>query len=110
MIIHATLVRAALEAAISNCGFGPDGAAYPDELFTNAGKYLGAANYNQMVRHLHDIAGGVRPHGAGDRRPREQRSRPAGEKYMAGAEGIDGAYRMRLFHAIRDLTADAYGG
>jgi 4-hydroxybutyryl-CoA dehydratase/vinylacetyl-CoA-Delta-isomerase len=58
MIIHATLVRAALEAAISNCGFGPDGAAYPDELFTNAGKYLGAANYNQMVRHLHDIAGG----------------------------------------------------
>jgi 4-hydroxybutyryl-CoA dehydratase/vinylacetyl-CoA-Delta-isomerase len=29
---------------------------------------------------------------------------------MAGAEGIDGAYRMRLFHAIRDLTADAYGG
>ena len=29
---------------------------------------------------------------------------------MAGAEGIDGDYRLRLFHAIRDLTADAYGG
>ena len=42
MIIHATLVRATLEAAIANCDFGPDGAAYPDELYTNAGKYQGA--------------------------------------------------------------------
>ena len=31
-------------------------------------------------------------------------------KYMAGAEGYDGEYRMKLFHAIRDLTADSYGG
>ena len=28
-------------------------------------------------------------------------------KYMAGA---DGEYRTRPFHAIRDLTADSYGG
>ena len=35
-----------------------DGAAFPNELFTNAGKYHGAANYSLMVRHLHDIAGG----------------------------------------------------
>ena len=36
----------------------PFGAAFPNELYTNAGKYTGAANYNLMVRHLHDIAGG----------------------------------------------------
>ena len=29
---------------------------------------------------------------------------------MTGAEGVDGEYRLRLYHAIRDLTADAYGG
>jgi 4-hydroxybutyryl-CoA dehydratase/vinylacetyl-CoA-Delta-isomerase len=29
---------------------------------------------------------------------------------MTAAEGTDGEYRLRLFHAIRDLTADAYGG
>ena len=29
---------------------------------------------------------------------------------MAGASGADGEYRMKLFHAIRDLTADSYGG
>jgi hypothetical protein len=31
-------------------------------------------------------------------------------KYMATGRDVDGEYRQRLFHAIRDLTADAYGG
>ena len=110
MIIHATLVRAALEAAISNCGFGADGAAYPDELYTNAGKYLGAANYHQMVRHLHDIAGGSVLTAPAIADLENGEVGPLVRKYMAGAAGVDGAYRMRLFHAIRDLTADAYGG
>jgi 4-hydroxybutyryl-CoA dehydratase/vinylacetyl-CoA-Delta-isomerase len=110
MIIHATLVRAALEAAISNCSFGPDGAAYPDELFTNAGKYHGAANYNLMVRHLHDIAGGSVLTAPAIADLENNEVGPLVRKYMAGADGIDGEYRMRLFHAIRDLTADAYGG
>ena len=29
---------------------------------------------------------------------------------MGTKQSIDGNYRARLFHAIRDLTADAYGG
>jgi 4-hydroxybutyryl-CoA dehydratase/vinylacetyl-CoA-Delta-isomerase len=29
---------------------------------------------------------------------------------MAGGNGAPGEYRMKLFHAIRDITADAYGG
>ena len=32
------------------------------------------------------------------------------KKYMKTMDGVDGEYRTRLFHAIRDLTADAYGG
>ena len=32
------------------------------------------------------------------------------DKYMATKEGISGEYRTRLFHAIRDFTADAFGG
>ena len=31
-------------------------------------------------------------------------------KYMSTMNGVDGEYRTRLFHAIRDLTADSYGG
>ena len=58
MIINATLIRGSLEAAIQNCSITSDGAAFPSELYTNVGKYHGAANYALMVRHLHDIAGG----------------------------------------------------
>ena len=110
MIIHATLVRAGLEAAIANCHVTPEGAAFPDELYTNAGKYHGAANYSRMVRHLHDIAGGsvLTAPGIGDLENPETGSLV--RKYMSAGPGVDGEYRMRLFHAIRDVTADALGG
>ena len=75
MIIHATVVRACLEAAIAHSETGAFGAAFPDELYTNAGKYTGAASYNLMVRHLHDIAGGAVVTAPVDRRPREPRGR-----------------------------------
>ncbi|HZD24660.1 MAG TPA: 4-hydroxyphenylacetate 3-hydroxylase N-terminal domain-containing protein [Alphaproteobacteria bacterium] len=110
MIIHATLIRATLEAAIANCDSGPDGEAFPNELYTNAGKYHGAANYNQIVRHLHDIGGGSTATAPAVADLENNEIGALVRKYMAGADGADGEYRMRLFHAIRDLTADAYGG
>jgi 4-hydroxybutyryl-CoA dehydratase / vinylacetyl-CoA-Delta-isomerase len=110
MIIHATVVRACLEAALSHAQIGAFGAAFPDELFTNAGKYTGAASYHLMVRHLHDISGGsivTAPTTADLENPE---TGPLVRKYMSTGPGVDGEYRTRLFHAIRDLTADAYGG
>ena len=110
MIIQATLIRAGLEAAIANCGITPEGAAFPDELYTNAAKYYGAANYGVLVRHLHDIAGGsvvTAPALADLENPEVG---PLVRKYMGTGPGVDGAYRLRLFHAIRDLSADAFGG
>src|SRR5208282_2167861 len=109
MIIHATLVRAALEAAIANCQVTPDG-AFPDELYTNAGKYHAAANYNAMVRHLHDISGGSILTAPSVADFENEVTGPLVRKYMGTMTGVDGEYRARLFHAIRDLTADAYGG
>ena len=41
---------------------------------------------------------------------RTRRSAPLAQKYMSARHDVDGEYRTRLFHAIRDLTADAYGG
>jgi 4-hydroxybutyryl-CoA dehydratase/vinylacetyl-CoA-Delta-isomerase len=110
MIIHATLVRAGLEAAISNCHITPEGAAFPDELYTNAAKYHGAANYGLMVRHLHDIAGGSVLTAPGIADLENEETGPLVRKYMSTGKGVDGEYRTRLFHAIRDLTADALGG
>jgi 4-hydroxybutyryl-CoA dehydratase/vinylacetyl-CoA-Delta-isomerase len=110
MVIHATLIRAALEAAVANAATGPSGAVFPDELYTNAGKYHAASKYNEMVRHLHDISGGsvlTAPSVADLENP------DTGDlirKYMATSRDVDGDYRTQLFHTIRDLTADAYGG
>ncbi len=110
MIIHATLVRASLEAAIAHCDVTEDGAAFPSELYTNAGKYHGAANYGLMVRHLHDIAGGSILTAPSIRDLENEETGHLIRKYMGTKQSVDGFYRSRLFHAIRDLTADSYGG
>lgn len=110
MIIHATVVRACYEAAIAHSTAGEFGAVFPDELYTNAGKYTGAASYHLMVRHLHDIAGGAVVTAPSARDLDHPEVGPLVRKYMATREDVDGEYRTRLFHAIRDLTADAYGG
>lgn len=110
LIIHATLIRAGLEAALFHAHQTSDGYFYPDELYTNAAKYHGAANYNLMVRHLHDIAGGavLTAPTIGDLE--NDVTGPFVEKYMSTRPDIKAEYRMRLFHAIRDITADAFGG
>jgi 4-hydroxybutyryl-CoA dehydratase/vinylacetyl-CoA-Delta-isomerase len=63
-----------------------------------------------MVRHLHDIAGGsiLTAPAVADLENPETGALVA--KYMGTMRDVPGAYRTRLFHAIRDLTADAYGG
>jgi 4-hydroxybutyryl-CoA dehydratase/vinylacetyl-CoA-Delta-isomerase len=110
MIIHATLVRAGLEAAIANCQITPEGAATPNELYTNAAKYHAAANYGLMIRHLHDISGGSILTAPTVPDLENPETGDLVRKYMGTMKGVDGAYRTRLFHALRDLTADAYGG
>jgi 4-hydroxybutyryl-CoA dehydratase/vinylacetyl-CoA-Delta-isomerase len=110
MIIHATVVRACLEAALAHGEVGPFGAAFPSELYTNAGKYTGAANYHLMVRHLHDIAGGAVLTAPSIADLEHAETGPLVRKYMSTRSDVDGEYRTRLFHTIRDLTADAFGG
>ncbi len=110
MITYATLIRAGFEAAMHHATFTPEGWASPDEMFTNAAKYHAAAQFSTMVRHLHDIAGGAvltAPSLADLRNPE---TGPYLEKYMRTMDGVDAEYRMRLFHTIRDFTADAFGG
>jgi 4-hydroxybutyryl-CoA dehydratase/vinylacetyl-CoA-Delta-isomerase len=110
MMINATLIRASLEAAIENASVTSDGAAFPDELYTNVGKYHGAANYALMVRHLHDIAGGSILTAPGIADLENDETGHLIRKYMGTMQSVDGVYRTRLFHAIRDMTADALGG
>ena len=110
IMINATLIRASLEAAIENSDVTSDGAAFPSELYTNVGKYHGAATYSLMVRHLHDIAGGSVLTAPSMSDLDNPDTGHLIRKYMSTAQSVDGVYRTKLFHAIRDTTADALGG
>jgi len=110
MMIHATLLRAGLEAALLHAHATPEGYYYPDDMYTNVAKYHGAANFSTMVRHLHDIAGGAVVTAPSMSDFDNPELRPLLEKYMGTGPDITGEYRSRLFHAIRDLTADGLGG
>ena len=110
MMIHATLLRAGLEAALLHAHATPEGYYYPDDMYTNVAKYHGAANFATMVRNLHDIAGGAVVTAPSMSDFDNPELRPLLEKYMGTGPGISGEYRSRLFHAIRDTTADAFGG
>ena len=110
LAIHATMLRAGLEAAIFNAHETPEGYFYPDELYTNAAKYQGATAYGVMIRHLLDIAGGsvsTVPTMADFDNPDVGQSL---RKYMSTGSTVDGEYRARLFATIRNLTSDDFGG
>ncbi|GAA3516162.1 4-hydroxyphenylacetate 3-hydroxylase N-terminal domain-containing protein [Aeromicrobium panaciterrae] len=110
MIIYASLIRGCYEAALSSAGRTPEGWISPDELFTNSAKYYAASEFAKMVRNLHDVAGGsvlTSPTLADLENPETGKYL---EKYMRTMPGVDAKYRMRLFHAIRDFTADQFGG
>ena len=109
MVINATLIRSSLEAAIENCGFTSDGTAYPNELYTNAGKYHGAANHYNMVRDLHDICGGSVQTAPALADLEHEEVGHLLRKYMGTRQSVDGIYRTKLFHAIYDMTAGARG-
>ena len=110
MIIYATLIRGSLEAALVHVGSTSDGMVFPSELYTNAAKFYGAAEYNHMIRHLHDISGGAVATAPSERDLANPEVGGLLRKYMATKPDVSGEYRIRLMRAIRDYTADALGG
>ena len=110
MVIYATLIRGCLEAAVTHAGSTSEGWVHPNELYTNAAKHYGGAEFNIMIRHLHDIAGGGVLTAPTQRDIANPEVGGLVAKYLRGKDGVDAAYRARLFHAIRDYTADGKGG
>jgi 4-hydroxybutyryl-CoA dehydratase / vinylacetyl-CoA-Delta-isomerase len=109
LIVYATMLRASLEAAISGAMFTPEGWATPNELYTNAAKFYAASEYANVIRDLHDIGGGstLTAPALADLENPETGSLVA--KYMTAMPGVSAEQRIRLFHAIRDFTADGVG-
>ena len=110
MVIHATLIRATLEAAIANSDISPEGVVVPDELYANAGKYQGATYRGAMIQQIQDIAGGSLVTAPSTKDLANPEVGDAVRKYMGTKQSIDGAYRTKLFLALRDFAASGYAG
>lgn len=110
MIMYATLIRGSLEAALVNVGTTDDGMIYPSELYTNAAKFYGAANYSLMTRHLHDISGGIVATVPSSTDLANDTVGPLLEKYLGASRAMTAHERVTVMRAVRDFTADTFGG
>ena len=108
--VWAKMCRAGWEAALANAQVTQGGMVAPDDSYLYATKSYGGQLYSEMTHRLHDVAGGLVitcPTIADLDNPE------IGDylrKYLRTMEGVSGEDRMRIFHIIRDLTADTYGG
>jgi 4-hydroxybutyryl-CoA dehydratase/vinylacetyl-CoA-Delta-isomerase len=107
--VYAKMCRAGWESALANATF-EGGMVRPDDSFLYATKAYGGHLYSEMTHYLHDVAGGAvitAPTIADLDNPEIG---DALRKYMRTMEGVSGEDRTRIFHIIRDLFADTYGG
>lgn len=108
--VYAKMCRAGWEAAITGTTPDESGQLRADLSYLYATKSYGTRSYSDMTYFLHDIAGGAvitAPTIADLDNPL------IGDfcrKYMRTGENVSGEERIRIFHAIRDLTADTFGG
>ena len=110
LVFNAELLRMSLDTARRNYQVSDTGMVFPDPVPINVGKYYAATTFNNMIRLLHDIAGGLiitLPTEADYRNPELH---PYLEKYLHTRHDVKVEDRMRLFNLVRDCTADAYGG
>lgn len=109
LMIFATMCRAGEEAAWSNAVKNADGNLLPSSLFISATKYYHSELNDRMVDILHDIAGMLvvnAPTMADYDNPDLKDSL---DRVMS-TPGWNTEDRLKLYHYIRDTTADAYGG
>ncbi|HEX4906005.1 MAG TPA: 4-hydroxyphenylacetate 3-hydroxylase C-terminal domain-containing protein [Acidimicrobiales bacterium] len=108
--VYSKMCRAGWESALANAQVNEGGMVLPDDSYLYATKAYGGHLYSEMTHYLHDVAGGAvitAPTIADLDNPE------IGDylrKYMRTMEGVSGEDRTRIFHIIRDLFADTYGG
>ena len=108
--VYAKMCRAGWEAALANATLTDGGMVRPDDSYLYATKSYGSQLYSDMTHYLHDVAGGAvitAPTMADLDHPE------VGDylrKYMRTMDGVRGEDRVRIFHVIRDLFADTFGG
>src|SRR5215467_6946096 len=110
LINFAEMMRMSLDYACRHYERTPSGMIHPNVLAINVAKFHWASNYHAMVRHLHDVSGGLVITVPLEADLRNEESGKYLRKYLKSVPGAEPETRMRVYNLIRDLTADAYGG
>ena len=110
MAVWASMCRAGWTAALAHATSTETGQVVPADVHVYATMAYGRSLFNEMVAYLHDVSGGLLltcPTVADYENPEIHMYM---EKYLRTMDGVTGEDRMKIFHVIRDLTADHYGG
>jgi hypothetical protein len=108
--VWAKMCRAGWEAALAHASVNEGGMVCPDDSYLYAAKAYGGHLYSEMTHRLHDVAGGLVITAPAIADLDNPVTGDYVRKYMRTMEGVSGEDRLRIFHIIRDLTADTYGG
>jgi 4-hydroxybutyryl-CoA dehydratase/vinylacetyl-CoA-Delta-isomerase len=109
LVIHSTMCKAAAEAAMLNGTQNEDGLVTPSQLYISALKYYKNEFYAKLLDIVHDIAGTLTVN-APSFSDLEHPDLHDGLSTMLATSTLTAEQRLRLFHYLRDTTADAYGG
>jgi 4-hydroxybutyryl-CoA dehydratase/vinylacetyl-CoA-Delta-isomerase len=109
LVIYATMCRAGGEAAMANATSSEDGNMSPSPLFISALKYYKSEFNARLLDILHDIGGSMIVN-APTMADFENPDLHDGLTEALSMPGFPAEDRLRMFHYLRDTTADAYGG
>jgi 4-hydroxybutyryl-CoA dehydratase/vinylacetyl-CoA-Delta-isomerase len=108
--VWASMCRAGWDRALANATTTASGTVRPDESAVYATKAYGGERYNDMLSYLHDISGALVLTVPATSDYDNQATHKYMEKYLRTMKGVTGEARMKIFHLIRDISADQYGG
>lgn len=110
MAVYARLCRAGWEAALAHARTTETGMVVPDDSYIYAVRAYGVTNYSEMAGWVHDIGGALILTAPTVADFENEATHMYVEKYMSTGATVKGEDRMRIFHLIRDLTAERYSG
>ncbi|MCC7364865.1 MAG: hypothetical protein IT303_10885 [Dehalococcoidia bacterium] len=110
MAVYARLCRSGWDSALANAKTNDAGMVLPDDSYIYATRAYGVTNYSDVAGWVHDIGGALILTAPSVADYENEATRMYVEKYMSTGAKVRGEDRLRIFHLIRDLTADAYSG
>ena len=109
LISYAETVRMLTKMSAIRCTLR-DGIAVPDTAAVNIAKLHFASNYHQALMHVQDLTGGLLVTGPGEEDLKNPETGKYIGRYLGGAAGASGEYRLRMINLISDLTTGDFGG